>query len=98
MLSYMGIIDGGKSNKDDGKNKSNSFQQRVKVLLKENGNKQCAECRSAKPKWMSLLQTPISQDQRQLGVFVCGNCSTFHKALGKKLCKLKSLKEPDTCK
>ena len=101
MLSYMGIIDSSKDkdkDKDKDKQKDESLQQRVKTLLKEPGNKQCAECRTNKPKWMALLKTPISQDQRQLGVFVCSNCCTFHKALGKKLCQVKSLKEPDTCK
>lgn len=97
MLSYMGIIDGSKHKEDGNKDKDN-LPQRVKALLKESGNKQCAECRSNKPKFMALLQTPISQDQRQLGVFVCSNCYNFHKALGKKLCKIKSLKEPETCK
>lgn len=102
MLSYMGIgvnsnADGGKD-KDKKNAKEETLPQRVKALLKEAGNKQCAECRSNKPKWMALLQTPISSDQRQLGVFVCNNCQPFHKALGKELCKVKSLKEPEKCK
>ena len=107
MLSYMGIMEGiaGSKHKDD-KNKSSlsssnstqNLQARVKTLLKEAGNKTCAECRTNKPKWMSIIETPMSQDQRKIGVFVCNGCFHFHSDLGEDLCELKSLKEPETCK
>jgi Putative GTPase activating protein for Arf len=75
-----------------------SLQKRMKVILKEPSNKVCSECRSKKPKWMSLLQAPIDQERKQLGVLCCENCQAYHAALGEELCILKSLKYPEECK
>jgi len=69
-----------------------ALKKRVKLLLKESGNKACSECRSGKPKFMSLIQTPLDASTNMLGVFVCDKCKDYHEALGEDLCILKSLK------
>lgn len=73
------------------------LQKRVKTLLKEDGNTTCAECRTKKPKWMSLLQAPIDETGR-VGVFCCNECYVFHLAMGEDFCTVKSLKKPQECK
>jgi hypothetical protein len=75
-----------------------SLQKRMKTILKEPSNKVCSECKSRKPKWISLLQAPIDQERKQLGVLCCGDCQAYHAALGEELCILKSLKHPEECK
>jgi Putative GTPase activating protein for Arf len=75
-----------------------SLQKRMKIILKEPSNKVCSECKSRKPKWISLLQAPIDQERKQLGVLCCGDCQAYHAALGEELCILKSLKHAEECK
>ena len=74
------------------------LRKRVKILLKEPENKKCSECRSNKPKWISLIQTPLDYNTQQVWVFCCNDCQPFHLALGSDLCTLKSLKHPEECK
>ena len=111
MLSKLNIVDALSSSKDPvpttaeersekeiEKGRIEALQKRVKVLLKEPENKKCSECRSSKPKWMSLLQTPLDYNTQQLGVFCCNDCQPYHLALGGDLCTIKSLKNPEECK
>ena len=111
MLSKLNIVDAlssskdptpaaeeGRSEKEIEKTRIAALQKRIKVLLKEAENKKCSECRSDKPKWMSLLQTPLDYNTQQLGVFCCNNCQPYHLALGEDLCTIKSLKNPEECK
>ena len=74
------------------------LKKRVKLLLKEPANKVCSECRSGKPKWMSLLETPLNETMNMLGIFCCENCKEYHEALGSELCIVKCLKTPEECK
>jgi Putative GTPase activating protein for Arf len=94
MLSYMGIQKDRQKVKDKDEN---GYYQRIKVLLKDPENKQCAECRKEKSKWMSILQFPLHKEQTEVGVFVCNNCQAFHAALGEEFCQVKNLKDPDSC-
>ena len=109
MLSRLSIVDtlGGsnganaraeESEDETEKSRIAALQKRVKALLREPENKKCSECRSNKPKWMSLLQTPLDYNMQQLGVFCCNDCQPYHLSLGQELCKVKSLKTPEECK
>ncbi|KAI9303167.1 hypothetical protein BJ944DRAFT_268837 [Cunninghamella echinulata] len=53
----------------------------LKDLLKQNGNKFCADCRRKDPRWASW----------NIGVFVCIRCSGIHRSIGTHISKVKSV-------
>ncbi|ORZ15735.1 hypothetical protein BCR42DRAFT_482747 [Absidia repens] len=53
----------------------------LKGLLKQPGNKYCADCRRKDPRWASW----------NLGIFVCIRCSGIHRSMGTHISKVKSV-------
>ncbi|KIY96687.1 hypothetical protein MNEG_11274, partial [Monoraphidium neglectum] len=50
------------------------------LLMKQEGNKQCADCKTRNPTWASV----------NLGVFVCLTCSGIHRSLGVHISQVRS--------
>ncbi|ODV82364.1 ArfGap-domain-containing protein [Suhomyces tanzawaensis NRRL Y-17324] len=64
------------------KTHSEKHKQILKQLLKENANKSCSDCKTAKnPRWASW----------NLGCFVCIRCSGIHRSMGTHISKVKSV-------
>lgn len=61
---------------------SSAPQKRLDNLIRQAGNKYCADCGSSEPKWVSS----------SLGVFICIKCSGIHRSLGVHISKVLSLK------
>ncbi|KAJ7949339.1 ADP-ribosylation factor GTPase-activating protein AGD12 [Quillaja saponaria] len=57
-------------------------QGRVESLMRQSGNRFCADCGSPDPKWVST----------NLGVFICIKCSGIHRSLGVHISKVLSVK------
>ncbi|KAK7243371.1 hypothetical protein RIF29_38164 [Crotalaria pallida] len=64
---------------------SSGPQKRLDHLMRQAGNKFCADCGSLDPKWVSS----------SLGVFICIKCSGIHRSLGVHISKVLSLKLDD---
>lgn len=60
-------------------------QERLDNLMRQAGNKYCADCGSSDPKWVSS----------SLGVFICIKCSGIHRSLGVHISKVLSLNLDD---
>ncbi|XP_027186296.1 probable ADP-ribosylation factor GTPase-activating protein AGD11 isoform X4 [Cicer arietinum] len=60
-------------------------QERLDNLMRQAGNKFCADCGSSDPKWVSS----------SLGVFICIKCSGIHRSLGVHISKVLSLNLDD---
>lgn len=60
-------------------------QERLDNLMRQAGNKFCADCGSSEPKWVSS----------SLGVFICIKCSGIHRSLGVHISKVLSLNLDD---
>ncbi|RDY01572.1 putative ADP-ribosylation factor GTPase-activating protein AGD11, partial [Mucuna pruriens] len=56
--------------------------KRLDNLMRQAGNKYCADCGSLDPKWVSS----------SIGVFICIKCSGIHRSLGVHISKVLSLK------
>lgn len=57
------------------------FKKILQKLVKEEGNNVCADCNRRNPLWASV----------NIGVFVCINCSAFHRQMGTHISKVRSL-------
>lgn len=55
-------------------------QSRLQKIIQKPGNKECAECGSKNPRWVSI----------NLGVMFCIQCSGHHRNLGTHISKVKS--------
>jgi len=62
-----------KNGSDDNKNRQQvEYAQVLNELLREPGNKNCADCGSIAPRWASAT----------LGIFLCIKCSGIHRKMG----------------
>lgn len=56
-------------------------QRRLTAILNKPGNRECADCGSKNPRWISIT----------LGVVVCIRCCGMHRSLGAHISKMKSV-------
>ncbi|ODV87426.1 hypothetical protein CANARDRAFT_194727, partial [[Candida] arabinofermentans NRRL YB-2248] len=64
------------------KQQSERNQQILKTLLREQPNKHCSDCKTAKnPRWASW----------NLGIFICIRCSGIHRSMGTHISRVKSV-------
>lgn len=72
----------GSSAQSQRKATSEKNQQTLKALLKDPGNKFCADCKTAgHPRWASW----------NLGIFLCIRCSGIHRSLGTHISRVRSV-------
>lgn len=69
---------------------SGEIKKRLKAVVENDDNKNCADCSDERPQWISLLS--VDKSEQKLGVLCCSKCALCHHfELGKKKCKLKCL-------
>ena len=56
--------------------------RQLSQLMKIEDNDRCADCLSKCPLWVSL----------DFGIFICMNCSGGHRALGRNITRVRSVK------
>ena len=77
------LVGGGDDNSDLKRKDSATYRNnQINLLLTQDGNEKCIECKNPMPQWVSLNN----------GVFICINCSGYHRGLGVHLSYVRSLK------
>lgn len=56
-------------------------QHKIRAIAELEGNKVCADCGATDPEWASI----------NLGVFICIDCSGFHRSFGTHISKVRSV-------
>ena len=73
-------------------------QMRLKKLLKNPHNEQCADCPERHPTWAILLQPQVDGGDRKMGVLCCCKCYCYHFGLGRDVCVVKNVNMASECK
>ncbi|XP_021774441.1 probable ADP-ribosylation factor GTPase-activating protein AGD11 [Chenopodium quinoa] len=74
-----------KSNKSKREKHASGPQKKLELLLSHCGNRECADCGTPEPKWVSM----------GVGVFICIKCSGIHRSLGVHITQVLSVKLDD---
>ncbi|CAJ1942606.1 unnamed protein product [Cylindrotheca closterium] len=83
---------------------SQETKDRLRKLTAVDGNTSCADCKTPRPTWTSLIVLPKGEEPvedesipNMLGIFICFKCCAVQKGIGSQFCKAKSM-ALDKCK